>query len=137
MFSLMGTKERFICAHTCVVPCLMRLRIKLSQAREMRHIKILFKFPSDPLQELEQRNLKKHLMDWFKKLGLNQICRGPLKESHMINLRFKLLKFLNNHFHEIGSWLAHYGGKIYYFPFSDTFSFLEEAIRETNKLFLF
>ncbi|KAH9650499.1 hypothetical protein KPL70_026409 [Citrus sinensis] len=29
----------------------------------MRHIQILFKFPSDPLQELEQRNSKKRLMD--------------------------------------------------------------------------
>ncbi|KAH9649300.1 hypothetical protein KPL70_025934 [Citrus sinensis] len=40
----------------------MRLRIKLSQAHRMRDIKILFKFPSYPLQELEQRNSKKRLM---------------------------------------------------------------------------
>ena len=40
------------------------------------------------------------------------------------------LEVSNNHYHEIGSWLAHYGEKIYYFPFSDTFSFLEEAIKE-------
>ena len=41
----------------------MRLRIKLSQAHEMRHIQILFKFSSDPLQELEQRNSNKRLID--------------------------------------------------------------------------
>ena len=115
----------------------MRLKIKLSQAHGMRHIQILFKFPSDLLQELEQRNSKKRLMDWFKQLVLNQIRGGPLKESHMINAWFRLFKFPNSHFHEIGSWLAHYGEKIYYFPFSDTFPFLEEAIRETNQLFLF
>ncbi|GAY52952.1 hypothetical protein CUMW_145920 [Citrus unshiu] len=42
---------------------MMRLRIKLSQAHGMRYIQILFKFLSDLLQELEQRNLKKRLMD--------------------------------------------------------------------------
>ena len=119
---------------TCL---LMRLRIKLSQALRMRHIQILFKFPSNPLQELEQTNSKKHLIDWFKQLGLNQIHGGPLKELHMINAFFRLLKFSNNHVHEIGSCLAHYGEKIYYFPFSNTFPFPEEAIRETNQLFLF
>ena len=36
-----------------------------------------------------------------------------------------------------GSWLARYGGKIYDFPFLDTFPFLEEAIREINQLFIF
>ena len=45
--------------------------------------------------------------------------------------------FPNNHFHEIGNWLAHYGGKLYYFPFWDTFPFLEKAIKESNQLFLF
>ena len=115
----------------------MRLRTKLSQAWGMRHIQILFKFPSDPSQELEERNSKKCIMGWFKQLRLNQIRGGLLKESDMINAWLRLLKFPNNHFHEIGSWLAHYGGKIYYFPFSDSFPFLEEASGETNKLFLF
>ena len=90
----------------------MRLRIKLSQTRRMRHIQILFKFPADLLQELKQRNSKKRLIDLFKHLELNQIYGGSLKESHMINTLFRFLKFSNNHFHEIRSWLAHFGGKI-------------------------
>ena len=75
-------------------------------------------------------------MGLFKQLGRNQIHGDLLKESHMINVWFRLLNFLNNHFHKIGCWLAYYGGKIYYFLFSDTFPFLEEAIKETNQLFL-
>ena len=116
---------------------IMRLRIKLLQARGMSHLQILFKFMLDPLQELEQRNSKKRLMDWFKQLGINQIRGDPFKESHMINAWFRFLKFTNNHFYEIGSWLAHYDKKLYYFLFLDTFAFLEEAITKINQLFLF
>ena len=47
------------------------------------------------------------------------------------------LEVSNKHFHEIGSWLAHYHGKIYYFPFLVTFLFFEVASLETNKLFMF
>ena len=115
----------------------MRLRIKLSQACGMRHIQIPFKFPSDSLQELDQINSKKRLIDWFKHLRLNQIRGGPLKELHMINARFRLLKFSNNHFHEIGSWLAHYGEKIYYFPFWILSRFLKRLVEKQINYFSF
>ena len=85
-------------------------------------------------------------MGWFKQLVLNQIRGAPLKESNMINAWFRLLKFPNNHFHEMESWLAHYGGKIYYFSFLDIFPFGKytnflfghfSISLETNQLFRF
>ena len=115
----------------------MRLRTKLSQAHEMRYIQILFKFLSDQSQELEQRNSKKHLIGWFKQLELNQIRRGPLKESQMMDAWLKLLKFPNNHFQEIRNWLAHYGGKIYYFSFWILSRFLKRLVEKQISYFSF
>ena len=129
---------------------IMGMRTKLSQARGMRHIQILFKFLSYLSQKLELRNSKKCVMGWFKQFMLNQIRGGLLKESQMINAWFRLLKFPNNQFNEIRSWLPHYARKIFFFPFRilsrlenallsfmNTFLFLKEANRETNHLFLF
>ena len=90
-----------------------------------------------PITSTCAKKFKEVLNGLIQATWAQQIRGGPLKESHMINALFRLLKFLNNHFDEIGSWLARYGRKIYYFPFSDIFQFLEEAIREANQLFLF
>ena len=99
---------------------------------------------SDPIQvpvklvtRARERNSNKHLMGWFKQLGLNQIHGGPLKESYMINAWFYLLKFPNNHFYEIGSWLAHYGGKINCFPFRILSCFLRSLVDKQISYFSF
>ena len=85
---------------------------------------------SDPIQvpirlvtRARVKKSKKHSMSLFKQLGLNQICGGLLKESHIINAWFRLLNFPNNHLHEIGSCLAYSDRKTYYFSFLNIFPF--------------
>ena len=103
---------------------MIKLRKKLSHAHMMRLIQV-------PVGPITRDRAKK----------FNEIREGLLKEPHMIfkplSAWFRLLKFPNNHFHEIENLACTLWRENILLSFSDTFLFLEEASGKTNQLFSF